>query len=150
MRIVFLALLLTASLLYSYYAYDTLSFLTTTGRLGPGFFPRIIGTLLVVLCLAALISDRRSAADEGDIGVAADAWSVAAMVLASIGYLVALRLVGGVVGTVIFLLVILSIFNRGRYFLNATLSVAVPACLYLLFVVTLNADMPEGLLPLPF
>ena len=43
MRIGFLLVLLAGSVFYSYVAFADLSFMTRTGRLGPGFFPRLVG-----------------------------------------------------------------------------------------------------------
>ena len=39
---------------HTYIAFTELRFLSTTGRLGPGFFPRIIGVGLIAVCLLGL------------------------------------------------------------------------------------------------
>ncbi len=48
-----------------------------------------------------------------------------------------------------FLLVTLSILNRGHLLQNVAIAVALPAAIYFLFDAWLNAAMPEGVLPLP-
>ena len=43
MRLAFTAAILCLAVLYTYWAFADLSFLSSAGRLGPGFFPRIVG-----------------------------------------------------------------------------------------------------------
>ena len=49
----------------------------------------------------------------------------------------------------VFLLVTLSILNRGHMSQNVSIAVLLPAGIYFLFDVWLNAAMPEGVLHLP-
>ncbi len=53
MRLAFLLAILLASCFYTYVAFTDFSFLSRTGRLGPGFFPRLIGIGLIGFCLSA-------------------------------------------------------------------------------------------------
>ena len=60
MQLAFTAAILGLAVLYTYWAFGDLSFLSSTGRLGPGFFPRIVN----VHCskpgfLALAVHDRR-------------------------------------------------------------------------------------------
>ena len=48
-------------------AFADLSFLSSTGRLGPGFFPRIIGLILIVACVLTLAGDVRERRAEGGL-----------------------------------------------------------------------------------
>lgn len=148
MRIVFLIAVLAGAIYYTYVAYMDLSFLTRSGRLGPGFFPRLVGTAMVALTLWTLIDAlrERSAPDE-----AAGAWGdVAKLIALAIGYAVLLRLLGGFPATVIYLGITLVFINPGRHVQNAILTVVIPCCIYLLFDRLLNASMPPALLNLPF
>lgn len=147
MKRIFLLVVLMAALAYTYWALAQLSFLSSTGRLGPGFFPRIIGIGLVAACLYALVADR-GAAPPGD--EPPGLWRPAvAMALVSGAFVALLDVLGGFVAMVAFLLVALSILNRGRWWHNRAVSLVLPIAVYALFDVWLNASMPRGILPLP-
>ena len=60
MRVGFTAAILCLAVLYTYWAFADLSFLSSTGRLGPGFFPRIVGILLIAACLLTLAGDLKA------------------------------------------------------------------------------------------
>ena len=147
MRLGFLLALLLASCFYTYYAFAELAFLSVTGRLGPGFFPRLIGVGLIVFCLASLLPDiARSRADRTD----SPHWGIVATIaLLSGGFVLLLNLLGGVLSMAVFLLVTLSILNRGNHLQNVAIAIALPLGIYYLFDVWLNAAMPEGVVPLP-
>lgn len=157
MRIVFLLALLGAAIFYSYIAFFDLGFLTRTGRIGPGFFPRIVGGAMIVMTLWALVDalrDRRAQA-EGAAPGPNDAphglWrDVIVLMLLVLGYAVMLRLFGGYVATVAYLGLALFTFNPGRPLQNAAVAVIFPSAVYLSFDRLLNANMPPALFTLPF
>jgi len=147
MRIVFMLVLLAGALFYSYIAFIDLSFMTRTGRLGPGFFPRIIGVATVVVTLWVLVDEvrKRNLAEEN-----VQTWrDVIVLMALALGYAVLLRLFGGFVATAIFLAVTLSIVNRGHLYKNMLIAILIPTGVYLLFDRFLNANMPPALFPLP-
>jgi small-conductance mechanosensitive channel len=147
MRIAFRLVLLAGALFYSYIAFSDLSFMSRTGRLGPGFFPRIIGIAAVIVILWTLIDELRkrklSKREDHQWG------DVILLVALAIGYAVLLRLFGGFVATIIFLLFSLFFLNPGQHLKNLMVSVLVPAAVYLLFDQLLNANMPPALFALP-
>jgi hypothetical protein len=147
MRIAFLLVLLAGGIYYSYVAFVDLNFLTRSGRLGPGFFPRLIGVMMILFTLWTLADALRAGGQEEEPGWWRDILIVMALALC---YGVLLRLFGGFVATFAFLAVALSILNRGRHVQNATISVLVPSGVYLLFDQLLNANMPPALIELPF
>ncbi|WP_114967015.1 tripartite tricarboxylate transporter TctB family protein [Alkalilacustris brevis] len=153
MRILFLLAILAGGLFYTYYAFNHLAFLSQTGRLGPGFFPRIVGSGIVFLTLISVVQEllRMRATPEG-ITLRFDNFSPGALfiILMGVGYLVALRFLDAVPATILFLFATLSVINRGRYLQNVLVSVLVPVAIYILFRKFLNASMPQGLLGLPF
>src|SRR5688572_13459881 len=57
MRAGFLLAILLVSGGYTWLAFAELEYLSSAGRLGPGFFPRIIGVSLMVLCASSLYKD---------------------------------------------------------------------------------------------
>lgn len=157
MRIVFLLAVLSGAIFYSYIAFFDLNFLTRTGRIGPGFFPRIVGGAMIVMTLWAIVDalrDQRAIAAGGARGPndAPDGiWrDVIVLVALVIGYAVLMRLFGGLVSTVIYLGLALSIFNPGRHLQNALIAVIFPGSVYLAFDRFLNANMPPALFTLPF
>jgi putative tricarboxylic transport membrane protein len=147
MRIAFLVAILAGGVFYTYVAFADLGFMTRTGRLGPGFFPRIIGLSIVAIAIwtiADALRERRRA--EQTHGFWRD---VAALAGLSLGYAILLWALGGFLASVVFLLAALSLLNPGRPLQNGALALVLPACVYLLFDVLLNASMPPGLVPLP-
>jgi hypothetical protein len=158
MRIAFLVAVLGGAVFYSYIAFIDLNFLTRTGRLGPGFFPRVIGVSMALMTIWVILDalrDRRRVAAGGPAG-ADDApegtWSDAVLLIAlALGYAVLLRLFGGFVATLIYLVVTLSILNPGRHVQNAAVAVLLPVGVYILFDRLLNANMPPAMFEiLPF
>ena len=147
MRVGFLLGLLLASAYYTYVAFVGLSFLTVSGRLGPGFFPRLIGLGLILSCLLCLPQDlRRWRTDETQ----SPFWPTVLVIAGLSGGLVLLfTLVGGTAAMMAFLLATLSILNRGHPVQNVLIAVLLPLAIYLLFDSWLNASMPEGILSLP-
>lgn len=147
MRLGFLIVLLAGAVFYSYVAFADLGFMTRTGRLGPGFFPRLIGVASLVVTLWAVVDELRQ---RGHDGGDAQKWADVAVLMAlSIGYAVLLRLFGGFVATVIYLAVTLSVLNRGHTLKNAMIAILVPTGIYLLFDRILNANMPPAIFDLP-
>ena len=65
MRAGFLLVVLALAGGYTALAFTELTWLSSAGRLGPGFFPRIIGVSLMMLCLYSLYADRRHAESWG-------------------------------------------------------------------------------------
>ncbi|MEM8956263.1 MAG: tripartite tricarboxylate transporter TctB family protein [Pseudomonadota bacterium] len=148
MRLAFLFLVLAGAVYYTYVAFLDLSFLSRTGRLGPGFFPRIVGVAAIVMTVWVILDTlRESRAPDDESSTWGDLLVLMALVL---GYAVLLRLFGGLIATVVYLGLTLSYLNRGRYRQNAILSLAIPGFVYLLFDRLLNANMPPALFDMPF
>lgn len=147
MRIGFMLVLLAGAIFYSYIAFSDLSFMTRTGRLGPGFFPRVIGVAAIVVIFWTLVNELRKhkLSDDED-----HHWrDVLLLITLALGYAVFLRLFGGFIATVIFLFVTLFFLNPGQFLKNLIVSVLVPVGVYLLFDQVLNANMPPALFALP-
>lgn len=131
--------------LYSYHAFTELNWLSSAGRIGPAFFPRIIGLTLLALSAWSLAADWRAPG-----GRLAKGWrAVALLALLSGLFVAALEVLGGLLSMIAFMAAALTVFNRARPLQNALLTLALPASLYLLFKVWLNAGVPRGML-LPF
>ena len=148
MRAGFILAVLFLAAGYSYLAFSELSYLSSAGRLGPGFFPRIIGVCLVAACLYSLYADGIAGRDGG----AASALRRVALVMAllSAAFVALLDVLGGLLSMMAFMAAALAFLTPGRRLQNALLALLLPLAVYLMFRVWLNAAMPRGLIPLPF
>jgi hypothetical protein len=148
MRLAFTAAILCLAVLYTYWAFADLSFLSSTGRLGPGFFPRIVGLILIVACVLTLAGDlgqRRS-----DRGLSSF-WGITLLVAALSGaFVLLLEILGGALAMVVFMLATLSVLNRGKPVQNVAISLGLPLALFLLFDRWLHASLPPDALGLPW
>jgi putative tricarboxylic transport membrane protein len=153
---VFFGLLLVVMVGYTEMAFD-LEWRTQAGRIGPGFFPRIIGILAAVLALVAVVDSLRPGvgdeadlldedeAGEGDLG--RHPVPLLLTVALSAVFLLTLTWLGAIVSAAVFMFGMLWLLNRGRWVTNVVLSLLVPLGMYLLFQTGLNAGLPEGVLP---
>jgi putative tricarboxylic transport membrane protein len=146
MRVAFTAVILCIAVFYTYWAFAELSFLSSAGRLGPGFFPRIIGVTLIGTCLVTLAGDLKKR--EG-AGALSSFWGITLVVAGlSAIFILVLNVLGGPLAMVLYMLTILSVLNRGRILQNVAVSIGLPVALFLLFDVWLNAAVPQGVLGL--
>jgi len=148
LRAGFLLVLLFCAGWYTYTAFSELSYLSSAGRLGPGFFPRLIGVALVGLLAYSLFADLRSTLQVDGI---APHWRTAVVLMLLCAVFVGLlELIGGLLSMVAFMAGALWFLNRGRTLQSALVTILVPLTVYLVFRVWLNATLPRGLIPLPF
>lgn len=142
MRLAFLVALLLLSAFYAALAFGDLNFLSARGRIAPGFFPQIIASLLVALTLHSVAVEFRRREDSEYIS---SDWRVAASVAAMVTLLIsASHWLGALPGMIIFMLLALSVLNRGRHVTNVLVGILMPAGLFYLFRFWLNAAMPPG------
>jgi putative tricarboxylic transport membrane protein len=131
---------------------------TTAGRIGPGFFPRIIGGIGVVFTLVALVrslrgadsrteADTDSSTDAGGVDLGRHPGTMAIVAVASAALAAAFTVLGAIVAGALFLLGCLWLLNREHPVLNAVLGIGLATGLYLLFQTLLNAGLPAGVLP---
>ncbi len=147
MRLAFTAAILALALFYTYWAFAELSFWSSAGRLGPGFFPRIIGVALIVVCVLTLAGDLRK--HEG--AAVSSYWGITLVVAGLCGaFVLVLNVLGGALAMVAFMLVSLSVLNRGKTLQNVAISIGFPLALFLLFDRWLNASLPPDSLGLPW
>lgn len=154
-RTAFFGVVLVIFLAYTEMAFQ-MDWITGSGRIGPGFFPRIVGSLAVLIALFAIVDSLRREADEdsgfdedesgeGDLGHHPLALCIA--IGGSAVFLFTLTSLGAIISSTVFMLGLLAYLNRGRWLTNVALSVLVPLGMYLLFQTALNAGLPSGLLP---
>jgi hypothetical protein len=152
-RTVFFGVLLVALACYFQMALG-MEWRTAAGRIGPGFFPRIIGGAGIVLTLVALAWSLRGepdvdgeAADGGAADLGRHPRTMLLVVAAAASLVAAYTALGAVVAGALFLLGCLWLLNREHPVANAVLGIGFSVGLYLLFETLLNAGLPAGVLP---
>lgn len=150
-------------LLVLFGAYTQLAFAmewsTEAGRIGPGFFPRIVGVLGSVFTLAALVRALRRARPAAESAEGAEAvadeddgarypMAVVYLMFAAAMFAYWFLLLGAVLSGALFLCVVLWFLDPAHRVRALVLGVAMPLGMYLLFQTVLNAGLPYGVLPL--
>jgi putative tricarboxylic transport membrane protein len=148
MRLALTAAILCLAVLYTWWAFTDLSFLSAAGRLGPGFFPRIVGLALIGACLFTLAGDLKTR--HGDDGLSSYWGTTLAVAGLSGVFVLLLEILGGPLAMVVYMLATLSLLNRGRTLQNVAISLCLPLALFLLFDRWLNASIPPDALGLPW
>ncbi|MXZ28236.1 MAG: tripartite tricarboxylate transporter TctB family protein [Gammaproteobacteria bacterium] len=145
MRFLFSMALLAFSLSYTGYALYSLDLLDRADRLGPGFFPAIVGVLLIATTAANAIREYRRQREAAT--ALQPLWRDVAEVTGLIALFLALLPYAGSLLTILaFTFLYLYRFNRVRGWFNAVYAVAFSAAVYLLFEVVLQAGLPQGVL----
>lgn len=144
MRAAFTTLILCLSAFYTWAAFADLNFLSSTGRLGPGFFPRVIGIALILACLLEFAAERRRGSEP--VERSEHAATVVFLGLLTALFVLSLKVLGGLVAMVAFMLVALFVLNRGRPIQNLLVAVLLPSGIYLMFDLWLNAAIPPGMI----
>lgn len=148
LRNAFSILILLLAIGYTWVAFTGLAFMDRW-RPGPGFFPRIIGILTIVMTAYSLIVDARK-----NFAARGHGTEYLRDLLVFFGYctvfVAIFPLLGGLLAMIVFMLLALFTFNRGAILVNLLVSVALPFGLFFLFDVWLNAAFPPGRIPLPW
>jgi putative tricarboxylic transport membrane protein len=148
MRLAFTATILCLAVFYTYWAFAELSFLSSAGRLGPGFFPRIVGLILIAACVLTLAGDLKERRAEGGLS---RFWGITVVVATLSGaFVLLLEILGGPLAMVVYMLAMLAVLNPGRPMQNLAISIGFPLALFLLFDRWLNASIPPDALGLPW
>lgn len=157
-RALFFALLLVVMAGYTQMAFD-LEWVTVAGRIGPGFFPRIIGLLSLAIIVWGLVRSLLPGAVDDEDDVAGDEEAgeadlgkhpvplVVVLAAAVVFLLIFFLPLGAIVGCALFLQTVLFLLNRRQPVVNVVIALALPVLVYLLFQTALNAGLPAGILP---
>ena len=139
------AVFVAASLAYFTMGFNY-SFYTENGRLGAGFFPRVVGGALLLFALLNLFSEvrAREATEQNDYWK--DILLIGGLMFAFVG---TMQVIGAVPGMFLFILVVLHLLNPGRWGTNLGLAIGLPLFIHLLFRVWLNAALPAGRFEIP-
>jgi hypothetical protein len=113
---------------------------------GPAFLPFWLG--LVMACLAAMMLLRKSPSVEGEGSwlPAGEARNRVLVVLgATAAFIALLNVLGMVVGTVLFLVVLVRYLGGHRWWVTISIALAAAVLNWLVFVHWLRVPMPEGM-----
>jgi putative tricarboxylic transport membrane protein len=155
----FLGLILLAFAFYTEMAMG-MEWRTVAGRIGPGFFPRILGLAAVALTAIALVREflsRPTDKPAGQVEAAEEAAepdlgrhpvALAAFVVAAAVFVALFGILGAALSGVLFLGATLWFLDREHHVRAVIIAVAVPVLLYLAFETGLNAGLPQGILPI--
>src|SRR5262249_5608221 len=142
------------------YADSKLPLVRIGDPLGPRIFPAIIGTGIVLsgLLLMVEIRKRHMAAERAAARAAEPAAAarphpreharpgvLIGMLVWTVLYYLAFEPVGYLVSTVVFLLGLLTVFNRGHHLTNLAVALGFTAVAYTIFDRFLAVPMPEGI-----
>ena len=158
-KLTFLGVLLLAFAVYTEMAMG-MEWRTAAGRIGPGFFPRILGLTAIVLIVAAGLREILSRPDDettDEVEAAEEAGkpdldrhplALIAFIVAAAVFVALLGVLGAALAGVLFLGVTLWFLDRQHHVRAVIIAVAVPVLLYLALQVGLNVGLPQGILPL--
>ena len=157
-RTIFFAVLLVVMAVYTQMAFE-MEWRTAAGRIGPAFFPRIIGVLslaiivwgLVRSLLPGAVDDEDAVVDDDEAGEADLGKHPVPLLLVLAATAVFLLIffvpLGAIVACALFLLATLFLLNRRHPVTNVVIALVLPVLVYLLFQSALNAGLPAGILP---
>lgn len=145
MRFLFALTLLVFALMYTSFGLYSLDLLNSSGRLGPGFFPLLIGLLMVATSAANCVLEyRKQRVDSDELQ---ETWKdVLEMALLIVLFLACLPYLGALLAMLIFCGTYLHRFNSGRIVFNGLYTILFSSGVFVLFEVILQAGLPEGLL----
>ncbi len=115
---------------------------------GPGFMPLLSGALLAVLGLSLILrSIPKKSSTEGEIKARCKSNSKKLLpyILALLGYLLFLNILGFLLTTVIFLFVLFKLTDQKRIMMPLGLAIGSSVVSYLIFWVWLKCPLPKGL-----
>ncbi|MDQ0338093.1 1,4-dihydroxy-2-naphthoate octaprenyltransferase [Caldalkalibacillus uzonensis] len=147
MKILFSVILLIFSVLFFYQGLNY-PYFTTGEQVGPGFFPRWIGGLLILVTIYNLYRDFKEiqAKEVEQESEQTYGRTMVGVILLTALFVMLLRPMGALLAMMIYIFSILLMFNRQRVAFNLVFSLAVPIGIYFVLNVWLNGGLPKGIL----
>ena len=142
------ALLLAAIYLYATAQIPTLEI---GDPLGPKAFPRLLGIALIaaaILLFVETLKADKAAGDKAPRGNLHHLWLIGGVIAWTALYFGIFDLAGYLLSTTIYLLVLTSVFNRGKRTANILTSVLFALGSYILFVGILGVSLAKGAAPI--
>lgn len=128
-----------------YYGFSVLT-VGTIQEPGPGFFPVICGTGIVILSIVWFITSLKTEVCEAPLwGKGAWVSPVIAVILITI-YASIMETLGYVLATIVFLIAWQQAIEREKWIKTGTIAIVGTAVMYVLFAYLLGVPLPEGTL----
>ena len=108
--------------------------------LGPDFFPKVIGVILIVLSIFLFFSKEKTIQENKNIKYPLITIGIFAVYIFLIGKL------GYLVSTIIFSFTVISLLKKNSIVLKIVYSILFPLGLYLLFTYVFKVSLPTGIL----
>lgn len=110
---------------------------------GSGFFPRVVGITLIVLLIIELIKNVK---DEQEDAFSMEHLRLFLLLIATTTvYIFLFNIFGAILSTILFMVAVLFLFNKGKRIQNLVLGISIPIALFILFEVLLNTGLPKGI-----
>jgi putative tricarboxylic transport membrane protein len=153
-KLTFLGVLLLVFAVYTEMAMG-MEWRTQAGRIGPGFFPRILGFTAIAVTIAAGVREILSrggsktvdAVDAAEPDLGRHPLALVAFIAAAAVFVALFGVLGAALAGVLFLGVTLWFLDPEHHLRAVIIAIAVPVLLYLAFQIGLNAGLPQGILP---
>jgi putative tricarboxylic transport membrane protein len=158
-KLAFLGLVLLAFAFYTEIAMG-MEWRTVAGRIGPGFFPRILGFTAIAVTLVAAarevlarpgdkpVSKAEQADEAAEPDLGRHPVALIAFVVAAAAFVALFGVLGAALAAILFLGATLWFLDPEHHVRALIIAVAVPVLLYLAFQTGLNVGLPQGILPL--
>jgi putative tricarboxylic transport membrane protein len=144
---------------YLYYTAENFEFEQSSGRIGPGAWPKLILILMLASALWGAVSSALQTGKSG--GTVADAdemealvrppeiypWLVWVSVAATVGYLIVLPVFGFFVATIVYAFVLMYLGHYRRFVSAGLLSVAIAFAFMFMFMRVVYVALPVGIAP---
>jgi putative tricarboxylic transport membrane protein len=144
---------------YLYYTAENFEFEQSSGRIGPGAWPKLILILMLASALWGAVSSALQTGKSDAAIAEADAmealvrppeiypWLVWAAVAATIGYLIILPVLGFFLATIVYAFVLMYLGYYRRFVPAAFLSVAIAFAFMFIFMRVVYVALPVGIAP---
>jgi putative tricarboxylic transport membrane protein len=158
-KLVFLGVLLLVFAVYTQMAMG-MEWRTAAGRIGPGFFPRILGMTAIAVTVVAAVreilsrpgddstSEVEAAEEAAEPDLGRHTLALVAFIAAAAAFVALLGVLGAALAGILFLGVTLWFLDREHHVRAVIIAIAVPVLLYLALQVGLDVGLPQGILPL--
>ena len=118
----------------------------TSGAPGPGFLPRVLGSLLALLSIGLIVRALRLE-PAADTTVALGHRDITLTVFALVVFGLAFEYAGFVLSATLFMFVLLRAFAKRGWLSSLAAAIAIVLVAYYIFVKLLGVSLPAGLVP---
>lgn len=110
---------------------------------GSGFLPQIIGIILIILTGYDLIKSYKL--NKEDKVITSNFKEMIYLILLIMAYIYLFSVIGALLSTVLFMVIVLLLFNKGKLKQNLLIGIMVPVIIFVMFEVLLNTGLPAGI-----